>query len=186
MEENNRQVLLDEVRQNYASVVWTHKIQEKQADIYARRYKRLSTINIIFAAATSCGIISNIFAEGMPAKIFAAISSFVTIAVTSYLQSFDLKGMERCHRTAANGFVTIRNRLLHVISRLHMNDDLVEIEPEYEKIMQDLSNLFVDAPSTTGGAVRKASDALKINNEYTFTDEEIDHFLPNALKGGLK
>jgi hypothetical protein len=37
MEENNRQVLLDEVRQNYASVVWTHKIQEKQADSNRRQ-----------------------------------------------------------------------------------------------------------------------------------------------------
>ena len=29
---NKYQVLLDVVRQNYASVVWTHKIQIKQAD----------------------------------------------------------------------------------------------------------------------------------------------------------
>lgn len=34
---NEYQVLLDVVRQNYASVVWTHKIQIKQADIYATR-----------------------------------------------------------------------------------------------------------------------------------------------------
>lgn len=30
-------ILLDVVRQSYASVVWTHKIQEKQADIYSER-----------------------------------------------------------------------------------------------------------------------------------------------------
>lgn len=35
---NEYQVLLDVVRQNYASVVWTHKIQIKQADIYATRF----------------------------------------------------------------------------------------------------------------------------------------------------
>lgn len=48
--ENNHQILLDEVRQNFASVVWTHKIQEKQADIYAEQYKLLETINILLAA----------------------------------------------------------------------------------------------------------------------------------------
>ena len=32
--ENKYQLLLDVVRQNFASAVWTHKIQEKQADIY--------------------------------------------------------------------------------------------------------------------------------------------------------
>ena len=31
------EILLDVVRQSYASVVWTHKIQEKQADIYSER-----------------------------------------------------------------------------------------------------------------------------------------------------
>ena len=53
--EKMAQVLLDEVRQNFASVVWTHKIQEKQADIYASRYKMFETCNNIFAGFTSCG-----------------------------------------------------------------------------------------------------------------------------------
>lgn len=48
---NEYQVLLDVVRQNYASVVWTHKIQIKQADIYATRYRRLENFNVILAAA---------------------------------------------------------------------------------------------------------------------------------------
>lgn len=48
---NEYQVLLDVVRQNYASVVWTHKIQIKQADIYATRYRHLENINVILAAA---------------------------------------------------------------------------------------------------------------------------------------
>ena len=59
------QVLLDVVRQQYASVVWTHKIQEKQADIYFKRYNCLETVNIIFASATSCGIVSTIFGGGV-------------------------------------------------------------------------------------------------------------------------
>lgn len=59
---NEYQVLLDVVRQNYASVVWTHKIQIKQADIYATRYRHLENINVILAAATSCGAVS-IFAD---------------------------------------------------------------------------------------------------------------------------
>ena len=61
---NEYQVLLDVVRQNYASVVWTHKIQIKQADIYATRYRHLENINVILAAATSCGAVS-IFAARM-------------------------------------------------------------------------------------------------------------------------
>lgn len=66
--QNNYQILLDEVRQNFASVVWTHKVQEKQADIYAKHYKRLETANIIAAALTSCGIVSVIFVMNLLQK----------------------------------------------------------------------------------------------------------------------
>lgn len=36
----NYKMLEDVVRDSYASVVWSHKIQEKQADIYAEKFKK--------------------------------------------------------------------------------------------------------------------------------------------------
>lgn len=183
--ENNHQILLDEVRQNFASVVWTHKIQEKQADIYAEQYKLLETINILLAAATSCGIITTIFVDGIVAKVITACLSFGTLAITAYFKSFDLKSMEERHRTAANKFIVIRNRLLHLIAELHMKSDLASLNAEYKAIMHDLASLYVDAPSTTDKAVEAASEALRIKNEYSYTDEEIDRFLPPTLRGGI-
>ena len=56
-------VLEDVARNLFANVVWTHKIQEKQAEIYEHRFKWLSVINIIFAALTSAGIVSTIFVD---------------------------------------------------------------------------------------------------------------------------
>lgn len=50
--------LEDVVRAQYANVFWTHKIQEKQAEIYEFRHKLFSWINIISASLTSAGIIS--------------------------------------------------------------------------------------------------------------------------------
>ena len=53
--------LEDLVRTQYANVFWTHKIQEKQAEIYESRHKLFSWINIISASLTSAGIISIVF-----------------------------------------------------------------------------------------------------------------------------
>ena len=39
----NIELLESQIRQIFASVVWTHKIQEKQADIYRDRYNKLET-----------------------------------------------------------------------------------------------------------------------------------------------
>lgn len=49
--------LEDLVRTQYANVFWTHKIQEKQAEIYESRHKLFSWVNIISASLTSAGII---------------------------------------------------------------------------------------------------------------------------------
>lgn len=179
------QVLLDEVRQNFASVVWTHKIQEKQADIYARRYKRFETCNIIFAGVTSCGVIAIFLCDDYITKVLTTLVSFGSFFLSAYLKGFDLKNLERQHRIVANKFIIVRNQLLHVIAKLHMKDDLDQIKAEYQQILSDLNNLYLEAPSTTDSAVSKASEALNIKNEYTYTDEEIDHFLPNNLKGGI-
>lgn len=183
---DNYQILLDEVRQIFASVVWTHKIQEKQADIYATQYKILNTINIITSTATSCGIITTIFFNEFIAKFVTACISFVALSTTAYLKIFDLKNMENNHRIAANKFVIIRNQLLHIIAELHMCNDINIIKYKYEHIIKDLDNVFLSSPSTTSKAVDVATEALNKKNEYTYTNDEIDHFLPFNLKGGIR
>ena len=40
-------ILEDSVRDMFARAVWTHKIQEKQADIYQKQYKWMETASII-------------------------------------------------------------------------------------------------------------------------------------------
>ena len=55
--------LEDIVRTRYGSVAWTHKIHEKQAEIYDKEYGILAVINIIAASVTSAGIVSLIFTD---------------------------------------------------------------------------------------------------------------------------
>lgn len=181
------QILLDTVRQQYASVVWTHKIQEKQADLYAGQYKWLETINIIAAALTTCGIIGVIFNDGIALKVVTALISFVSVAISAYNKSFDLKTLSAGNKGAANQIIGIRNELIHVISELHMMEkDVADINYEFVEIMQRLNILYGEIPPTTDKAVKKAATALKDKKEYTFTDDEIDRYLPPALRGKIK
>ena len=55
--------------------------------------------------------------------------------------------------------------------------------------LQDIKNwlkktdaIYLEAPTTTDEAVGKASKALKIKKDNTFTDAEIDSFLPLSLR----
>lgn len=185
---NEYQVLLDVVRQNYASVVWTHKIQIKQADIYASRYSCLETANILLAAVASCGAVS-IFADqdSFILKIVTVIFSFATTALAAYQRSFDLKTMEKQHKDAAEHFLVIRNDLLHLIAEIHMQKEAVnELDKRFHEIEEKYNSLYLSAPSTTSAAVKAAAEALGENKEYTYTSDEIDWFLPPALRGFVK
>ena len=181
------QIILDTVRQQYASVIWTHKIQEKQADIYGERYRLFETLNILSAALTSCGIIACIFEEGIVYRIITAILSFITIFIAAYNKSFDLKALAGNNKVAANQLIGIRNEMLQIISDLHlMNKQPEEINGEFVKLMKRLNKLYVEAPTTTDEAVKRATEGLREKNEYTYTDDEIDCFLPPILRGKIK
>lgn len=67
--EKDYNALEDVVRNHYKNVVWTHKIQEKQAEIYEKRNRVWNTVNIIAAALTSAGIVSTVFTDPTWLKI---------------------------------------------------------------------------------------------------------------------
>ena len=115
------------------------------------------------------------------------ILSFITTAVTTYLKCFDLKAMEKQHKDAAEHFLVVRNELLHLIGEIHMQEKSVnELDEKFHGIEETLNALYLSAPSTTDDAVVAASIALGTNKDYTYTNDEIDRFLPPTLKGTIK
>mgnify|MGYP006325161543 FL=1 len=64
------------------------------------------------------------------------------------------------------------------------NEKLSEgsIKTTRDQLIEELKLIYKFAPATNSKAYKKAQDALRINEELTFNDEEIDQFLPNELK----
>ena len=55
---------------------------------------------------------------------------------------------------------------------------------EYQIIQQDLKDIYDNSPTTLDKAVSLARKALKIDGDYTYTDEEIDSYLPAMCRKG--
>jgi hypothetical protein len=181
------QKLLDLVRQNYASIVWTHKIQEQQAEIYEEKYRFIECINIFTAALTSCGVFSTFYQDQLWVKVITILLSFSTLFITAYLKSFDLKSMAEENKDYANKFLVVRNKMLSTIAEIHMMKNSVEgIQEKYELILSESNEIYISAPSTSNNAVKRAKIRLEVEKDYTFSDEEIDRFLPESLRGKIK
>lgn len=175
-------ILEDVVRQTFATVVWSHKIQEKQGDIEANVYHWMEVANISCASLTSAGVIGCIFTNQVWLKIITAVISFVTIFCGAYFKSFKVQDTITKHRTTAYKLVAIRNKLVALLADIRLqNSDAESLSETHKALLDELHIVYADAPATTGKAVTKAKEALIDKQDYTFSDEEIDRFLPAHL-----
>lgn len=71
------------------------------------------------------------------------------------------------------------------VTFIFVDKEAGDINSEFVEIMHRLNKLHVEIPTTTDKAVNKAIEALKCKEEYMFSDEEIDMFLPLMLRGGI-
>ncbi len=175
--------LEDVVRSTFYGVAWSHKIQEKQSDIYAKKYKRMETMNILAASLTSVGIVAIIFTDPLWLKLISAFLSFATVYITAYYKSFDLQKLTGAHKSTANRLLTMRNQYIILLAKIKMQSQTVEeLLQQYEDLMKQTDAIYLEAPTTSDEAVELASNALKIKKDNTFTDEEIDLLLPESLR----
>ena len=181
--DDNYEVIETSVRDTFASVVWSHKIQEKQADIYSERFKCLETAKILSASLTSVGLVSLVFTDQPWIKLCSALISFVSVFVSTFFKSFDLQAMVSQHKAAANNLLEVRDQLKLILLQIHLKQESVQaIYKKYEGVVQQLDKVYTDSPNTTDKAVTRAREALNVSKDNTFSDDEIDSFLPIGLR----
>lgn len=180
-------ILEDAVRDMFASAVWSHKIQEKQADIYHKKYERMEKWNIACCSLTSIGILLGLFSDCPSMKLLSLIASLIlsclTIFFTIYLKSYNFSNLIKSHKTAANMLLIVRNEIKSLIASIKLRSKTsIEIEESYNKLMNKANKIYMESPQTTDEAVADAEIALDKKRDNTFTDEEIDSYLPYNLR----
>ncbi|HCL4436927.1 TPA: SLATT domain-containing protein [Clostridium botulinum] len=176
---NNIEILESQLRQIFASVVWTHKIQEKQADIYLKRYNRLERSRILLSALTSSGIFAVVFVDNFRLKIITAGVSAVSLYINTYFKSYDLKSLQKKHKGSAIELLEIREDLMSVLCDVaigkYSEEELFKKRDEFLERKIEIAKNALDAGDK---AVKEASNSLKIREDNTYSDNEIDSYLP--------
>ena len=186
-------ILEGQLRECYGRVVYTHKTQEKMADILQDNQKCLKKIQFWLSAILTAGILSTLFE--LPAfqnykiwyGIILAIISTVQLVLNSYLKEYDLGTIAQKHRQAAAEVWLIREKYLSLLTDLHMGKKSIDnIVLARDNLLEQLYSVYQGAPSTNFEAYQKASNALKNLDDMTFSDDEIDKFLPKELRRNNK
>lgn len=175
--------ILDTIRDSFGRVVYTHKTHEKQLEILHGRLERYKWARLIIIALTATGALGVLLVNDRAVEVVTAILAFISLAVTLYGMSFNPEKQMSDHRRTARELWHIRECYLNLISDLVANRvDEDEAAQHRDRLTEELAEIYEDSPDTTSEAYLKAQKALKVSEEMTFSDAEIDAFLPKSLR----
>lgn len=181
---NNGLVYLEaQIRECYGRVVYSHKTHEKCADILLSRLSNIKISQIILSALSTAGYISIIFGTAEVGAIAGGLVSVALLVLNGYTKDYDLGQLAQKHRQAAADLWLIREQYLSLLTDLRSSSSSEdELREKRDALLTELHALYSGAPSTNFKAYKKAQEALKNLEDMTFSDEEIDAFLPKSLK----
>lgn len=180
-----RNILEGQLRECYGRVVYSHKAHEKCADILLSRLSITRVVQIVLSAITTAGFIGTVFGVGQASTIIGLIVSTSLLALNAYTKDYDLGELAQKHKQAANDLWLIREKFLSLLVDIAMKEKPLEkLQEQRDTLIEQLHKVYNGAPSTTYKAYKKAQIALKTLEDMTFSDSEIDAFLPKELKRG--
>lgn len=187
MEQNSQAdqliILESQIRECYGRVVYSHKTQEKCADIIFKLHNRLKLWLIIMSGIVTTSLLLKLFGDNDYALYVSAVLSSVLFALNAYTKDYDLGAIAQKHTNAANELWDIRETYLSLLTDLKGNSlSIGQIINKRDDLQSRLLNIYSGSPRTTSRAYREASKALQKNEELTFSDEEINVFLPKELR----
>lgn len=185
--ESERYALESQIRECYGRCAYTHKTHEKMAERLHLRHKRVKWANIILSSLIAGGAVSAIFVKGVAWEDYAgyatAFLSVLSLIFNAYLKDLDPGALSQRHREAASDIWNIRESYLSLITDIvGQGADLAVLRTRRDGLQEALHKIYHVAPHTDGKAYGKAQDALKNNEDLTFSDSEIDSMLPPQLR----
>ncbi len=177
-----KQVLDGQIRETFGRVVYSHKTHEKCADILLLRLSRIKLLQIVLSAISTCGFLAIAFgAEGLGTYLGVVISTLL-LALNTYTKDYDLGELAQKHKQAANDLWIIRETYLSLIADISAGDiEVSSIRERRDELLEDLHNAYTGSPATNYKSYRKAQVALQKMEDMTFSDEELNGFLPKEL-----
>ncbi|HWQ91775.1 MAG TPA: SLATT domain-containing protein [Clostridia bacterium] len=153
------------------------------ADQCSETLRSYKIAQIVLSALTSSGVVSILFVDEISLKIATAVVSFLSLLFSSYLKSFDPGGTAQKHRDAAASLWPIRESYLSLLTDMRMNAiSMEQATARRDDLQKKLAAIYKGAPQTNAQAYEAARSALKENEEFTFSDSEIDKFVPASLR----
>lgn len=178
-----KKTLEGQIRNSFGRVVYSHKTHEKCVEILLSRLSKIKIAQIVLSGVTTAGFIGVILGDNLASAIVGVTVSTALLIINSYTKDYDLGEIAQKHKQAAIELWGIREQYISLLVDIQDGSiDIEEIKEKRNQLNEHLISLYSGAPSTTNKAYKLAQEALKKHEDFTFSVEEINAFLPAKLK----
>ena len=177
------------IRQSFASTVFTHKVQEVAVE---KQEKNVLTIKVVNIVLVSIVLVLLIIQASNPENLlFAYIGAGITVAEVIFLiiqLTFSFEQSVVMHKNSALKYMGLRDAYRSLIVDV-MGDSISyeQITSRRDLLQREYQIISDLAPQT--GPYEYAEAQKRLNKrgtvqgeEFTWSDEEIDWFLPENLR----
>lgn len=183
---NDINALEAQIRECFGRVVYSTKTHEKCADLCIQKLAAVKLAQIALSALTTGGLVTAIFGDPKVshiALIIATILSTALLALNAYMKEVDLGQQAEKHKKTASELWNIRESYFSILTDIHDGHiDVSATRDKRDKLQSRLAAIYATSPRTLPKAYKEAGIGLKEHEELTFSDDEIDTFLPKTLR----
>jgi hypothetical protein len=174
---------LQVIRESFGRVLYTHKTHEKDRERLATLGTISKWINIGLSGVTFGGIVATVGTKDTLWLVVSLILSTLSVGFAIFQMSFDPLKKAAGHRAAAKQLLEIRNKYLYLMADIVDGSSAVgEIRDRRDQLEKEAVDAYAVAPDTSPKAYKKAQTALQVQEDMTFSDDELNRFLPASLR----
>lgn len=177
------------IRQSFANTVFTHKVQEVAAENKERKITLIKWANVILVGAV---LVMLVLQSAYPSNsIFTYIGSGIAIAEVLFLViqlSFGFEQQMIMHKNSALKYMQLRDKYRALIADIMNGREPHEALLSRRDLLQAEYQVISDLSPQTSmieyeEAQRRLNKAGVVESEqFTWSDAEIDRFLPEDLR----
>lgn len=147
----------------------------------------LKNTQITLSVVVSGTLIVTLMGNSDYAKVTATVLSAILAGVNLYFKNYNYGEMAQAHKETADQLWNVRESYISLLTDMTSGSLTMEKAMERrDKQQKELAAIYSKAPRTNAEAYKAAQKALKINEDLTFSTEEVDVFLPAPLKRAKK
>ena len=180
-QDSHRSNLNNQIREQFGKVTYSQTTHVKEAIILQNLDNRLKWASILLSVVTAGGIIGFFLTDVIECTIVSIISSLIMLVNSSILKEIDYPTRISAHKEAADSLWIVREKYLSLLVDF---DSLSteEIMRRRDELTEATGQIYSHVPATSKKSYKIAQQALKIDEEQYFSQEELNNMLPESLR----